>query len=104
MSVGDALKPTAEHRLHGNSIEPVYRAVKTLAARQVFRGESGKMQDLLNYVMVALTQKDRVGLCDQLYDEGKAIRALLGHASLAMTSRYAKPDLAEVWRALDEIG
>lgn len=73
MSVGDALKPTAEHRLHGNSIEPVYRAVKTLAARQVFRGESGKMQDLLNYVMVALTQKDRVGLCDQLYDEGKAI-------------------------------
>lgn len=33
-----------------------------------------------------------------------AARALLGHASLAMTSRYAKPDLAEVWRALDEIG
>jgi hypothetical protein len=67
------IKPTADYRLHGNSVEPVYRAVKTLAARQVFRGESGKMQDLLNYVMVALTQGKRLELCDQLYDEGKKI-------------------------------
>lgn len=52
------MKPSAEFRLHGNSVEPVYRAVRTL----------------------------------------------LGHASLAMTSRYAKPDLAEARKVVDEIG
>lgn len=67
------MKPTSEFRLHGNSVEPVYQAVRTLAARQVFRGESGRMQDLLNYVMVALCQDDRLDLCDQLYKEGKVI-------------------------------
>jgi len=57
------MKPSAEFRLHGNSVGPVYRAVRTLAAR-----------------------------------------SLLGHASLAMTSRYAKPDLTEARKAVDEIG
>lgn len=33
-----------------------------------------------------------------------AARSLLGHASLAMTSRYAKPDLTEARKAVDEIG
>ena len=67
------MKPSAEFRLHGNSVEPVYRAVRTLAARQVFRGESGKMQDLLNYVMIALTQEKNLDLVDKLYEEGKEI-------------------------------
>jgi hypothetical protein len=67
------MKPNAEFRLHGNSVEPIHKGVKTLAARQVFRGESGKMQDLLNFVMIALTQTKRLELCDQLYDEGKKI-------------------------------
>lgn len=31
------------------------------------------MQDLLNFVMVALTQEQHLELCDRLYDEGKAI-------------------------------
>jgi integrase len=33
-----------------------------------------------------------------------AARSLLGHASLAMTSRYAKPDLSEAQKAVEEIG
>lgn len=33
-----------------------------------------------------------------------AARSLLGHSSLAMTSRYAKPDLTEARKAVDEIG
>lgn len=33
-----------------------------------------------------------------------AARSLLGHSSLAMTSRYAKPDLSEAKKAVEEIG
>jgi hypothetical protein len=73
MSVAnEKLKPNQYTRLHANSIEPVVQAVRKIAARQVIKnGESGKLQDLVNYVMLALTQEKHKALVDQLYAEGK---------------------------------
>lgn len=73
MSVAnEKLKPNQYTRLHANSIEPVVQAVRKIAARQVIKnGESGKLQDLINYVMLALTQEKHKSLVDQLYAEGK---------------------------------
>lgn len=76
MSVADEkLKPNQYNRLHANSIEPVVQAVRKLAARQVIKhGESGRLQDLINYVMLALTQEKyqsgKINV-DTLYQEGK---------------------------------
>lgn len=67
------LKPSAEFRLHANSVEPVCLEVRKLAARQVFRGESGKLQDLINFTLVALCNYPE--LTDKLYMEGKLMFA-----------------------------
>ena len=76
MSIAEKkLKPDQYSRLHANSVVPVVQAVRKLAARQVIKhGESGKLQDLINYVMLALTQeKYQTGdlNVDALYQEGK---------------------------------
>lgn len=70
--VDEKLKPNQYTRLHANSIEPVVQAVRKVAARQVIKnGESGRLQDLINFVMLALTQEKHKNLVDQLYREGK---------------------------------
>ena len=65
------LKPGAEFRLHANSVEPVCLEVRKLAARQVFKGESGKLQDLINFTLLALC--NHPDIADKLYMEGKML-------------------------------
>jgi hypothetical protein len=65
------LKAGAEFRLHANSVEPVCLEVRKLAARQVFKGESGKLQDLINFTLLALCNYP--DLADKLYMEGKGL-------------------------------
>lgn len=90
MSVAnEKLKPNQYTRLHANSIEPVVQAVRKIAARQVIKnGESGKLQDLINYVMLALTQEQHKALVDQLYKEGKEAFAY------AIENDHLKPGFA----------
>jgi hypothetical protein len=85
MSVAnEKLKPSQHTRLHANSVEPVVQAVRKIAARQVIKnGESGRLQDLINYVMLALTQEKHKVLVDQLYAEGKeAFNYVIEHDEL----------------------
>ncbi len=69
--VKQRLKPSAEFRLHANSVEPVQNEIRKLAARQVFKGETGKLKDLINYTLLALVAYP--DLADKLYVEGKAM-------------------------------
>jgi len=69
--VKQRLKPSAEFRLHANSVEPVQNEIRKLAARQVFKGETGKLKDLINYTLLALVAYP--DLADKLYTEGKAM-------------------------------
>lgn len=73
--VHEKLKPNQYNRLHANSIEPVVQAVRKIAAKQVIKhGESGRLQDLINFCMLALVQeKYQTGEInvDTLYQEGK---------------------------------
>lgn len=90
MSVADspmtasALKPNNMDRLNANSIKPVVMAIKKSAARQVIKhGKSGKLQDLINFVMLGISHKDAVADLDKYYAKGEeAFKFCLEHGHL----------------------
>ena len=67
------LKINSFDRLNANSIKPVVLAVKKSAARQVIKhGKSGRLQDLINFVMLGISHKDAVADLDKYYAKGEA--------------------------------
>ncbi len=68
----DSRKPSSQFRLNANSLAPVVLAIKKSAARQVIiHGHSGKVQDMINYVLLAASHKKNRDVLDQLYKDGQ---------------------------------
>ena len=77
------LKINSFDRLNANSIKPVVLAVKKSAARQVIKhGKSGKLQDLINFVMLGISHKE----------------------SIKTSEIYAEPDMELAKRIAEETG
>lgn len=78
------LKVNNFDRLNANSIKPVVLAVKKSAARQVIKhGKSGKLQDLINFVMLGISHKDAISDIDKYYAKGEeAFNYCLKHGQL----------------------
>lgn len=78
------LKINSFDRLNANSIKPVVLAVKKSAARQVIKhGKSGKLQDLINFVMLGISHKDAIDDLDKYYAKGEeAFSYCLKHGRL----------------------
>jgi len=72
MATADTPKPDSTTRLVANSIAPVCRRVKIMAAQQVHRGNDGTLQEFMNYVLLGLSQ-EKQEVVDKYFDRGEAI-------------------------------
>ena len=72
MKKNDQLKPSNSCRVGANSIPPVLYRAKIMAAGQVYRGNSGTIQDLVNYLVLGLSE-EKQEVIDRLYDRGEEI-------------------------------
>lgn len=68
----DVLKPNNTTRIVANSVDPVCRRVKIMAAQQVHRGNDGTIQEFVNYVLLGLSQ-EKQEVVDKYFDRGEAI-------------------------------
>lgn len=66
------LKPSNSTRLGANSIAPVFSRAKIMAANQIYRGNSGTLQDLINFIMLGLSE-EKQEVVDRYYDRGEEI-------------------------------
>jgi len=66
------LKPSNTCRVGANSIPPVLYRAKVMAASQVYRGNSGTIQDLVNFLVLGLSEENQE-LIDKLYDRGEEL-------------------------------
>lgn len=66
------LKPSNNCRVGANSIPPVLYRAKIMAAGQVYRGNSGTLQDLVNYLVLGLSE-EKQEVIDKLYDRGEEL-------------------------------
>ena len=67
-----SLKPSNATRVGANSIAPVLQRTKILAANQIYRGNSGTIQDLINFVILGLSE-EKQEVIDRYYDRGEEI-------------------------------
>lgn len=66
------LKPSNNCRVGANSIPPVLYRAKIMAAGQVYRGNSGTIQDLVNFLVLGLSE-EKQEVIDKLYDRGEEL-------------------------------
>lgn len=66
------LKPSNTCRVGANSIPPVLYRAKIMAASQVYRGNTGTIQDLVNFLVLGLSE-EKQEVIDKLYDRGEEL-------------------------------
>lgn len=66
------LKPSNSCRVGANSIPPVFQRAKVMAASQVYRGNPGTLQHLVNFLILGLSE-EKQEVIDKLYDRGEEL-------------------------------
>lgn len=76
------LRPSNATRMGANSIPPVLLRVRIMAAAQVHRGNSGTVQDFINFVLLGLSE-EKPEVLDKYFDRGEEIWNKMIHGEIA---------------------